>query len=196
MVDILSGVNSEWLKNLTWIAAVVAGLLLALWRLRRPDLAALGAVLVFTAANIAAGVYVLFHLGDGRWGGDAHERLVAPTLGGTPMVGQFLKPVDGLLSGLADGVNEFNDVQAALPVAAGFLASAGWAFAIAAPLCIVTLVVGFVVAQRRKAEFLRVTRQVQDLSAEVAELKRLVGAPVVSGGAAAADGGWAPAVGP
>lgn len=194
MVDILSGVNGEWLKNLTWIAAIVAGLLLALWRYLRPDLAALGAVLVFAAANIAAGVYVLFHLGDGRWGGDARERLVAPTLGGTPMIGQFLKPVDGLLSGLADGVNEFNDVQAALPVAAGFLASAGWAFAIAAPLCIVSLVVSFFVAQHRKAEFLRVTRQVQDLCAEVAELKRLVGATRGGRTAGADDGGFARAV--
>jgi hypothetical protein len=171
-VDILSGVNAEWLSNLTWIAAVVAGLLLVLWRLRRPDLAAFGAVLVFAAANIGAGVYVLLHLGDARWGGNAHERLTAPTLGGAPVVGQFLRPLDGLLSGVANGVNQFNDAQAALPTAGSFFAAAGWAFAIAIPLGIVSLVVGFFAARQREAEFARVRQQVRELSAEVAELRQ------------------------
>ncbi|GAB3273775.1 hypothetical protein GCM10027449_11500 [Sinomonas notoginsengisoli] len=174
-MDILSGVNAEWLKNLTWIVAVAAGLLLGLWRLRRPDLAVLGAVLVFAVANTGAGIYVLLHLSDPRWGGDAHGRLTAPTLGGTPVVGQYLRPLDGLLSGLANGVNQFNDAQAALPAATGFFASAGWAFALAVPLCILSLVVGFFVARRREAEFARVRQQVGELSAEVAELKKSLG---------------------
>lgn len=174
-MDILSAVNAEWLRNLTWIAAVAAGVLLGLWRLRRPDLAALGAVLVFAVANTGAGIYVLLHLSDPRWGGEAHGRLTAPTLGGTPVVGQYLRPLDGLLSGLANGVNQFNDAQAALPTAAGFFASAGWAFAIAVPLAIISLVVGFIVARHREAEFARVREQVRDLSAEVAELKKSLG---------------------
>jgi hypothetical protein len=177
MVDFLGGLNPDGLKSLTWVVAGVAAALLVAWRWRRVDLAALGGSLIFAVASFAAGVYVLFHLGDGRWGGDAHERLVAPSLAGTPVVGQFLKPVDGLLSGLADGVNEFNDVQAALPVAGGFLAAAGWAFALAVPLSILSLVVGFFLARYRKAEFVRVARQVEDLSAEVAGLRQLVGSP-------------------
>ncbi len=178
MVDFLSGFNGEALTNLAWGAAIVAAVLLALWRYWRVDLAALGAVLVFGFANAVAAVYVLFHLGEGRWGGDTRERLVAPSLAGIPMVGQFLEPIDGLLSGLADGVNEFNNVQAALPVAGGFLASAGWAFALAIPLSIVAMVVSFVEERRRRRAFRRVTQQVHELTAEVAELKRLVGDPV------------------
>jgi hypothetical protein len=178
VVDFLSGFNGEALTNLAWGTAIVAVVLLGVWRYPRFDLAALGAVFVFAVANTAAAVYVLFHLGETRWGGDAHEPLVAPSLAGIPMVGQFLEPVDGLLSGLADGVNEFNNVQAALPVAGGFLASAGWAFALAIPLCVVAMVVSFIAARRRRRAFERMTQQVQDLSAEVAELKRLVGEPV------------------
>ncbi|WP_344299395.1 hypothetical protein [Sinomonas flava] len=177
-MDFLSGFNGEALTNLAWGAAIVAAVLLALWRYWRVDLTALGSVLVFGFANAVAAVYVLFHLGEGRWGGDAHERLVAPSLAGIPMVGQFLEPIDGLLSGLADGVNEFNNVQAALPVAGGFLASAGWAFALAVPLCVVAMVVSFVEEWRRRRAFTRVTQQVHELTAEVAELKRLVGDPV------------------
>ncbi|ASN51306.1 hypothetical protein CGQ25_03790 [Sinomonas sp. R1AF57] len=178
MVDFLSSFNGEALTNLAWDAAIVAAVLLALWRHRRLDLAALGAVLVFGFANAVAAVYVLLHLGEGRWGGDTHERLVAPSLAGIPMVGQFLESIDGLLSGLADGVNEFNNVQAALPVAGGFLASAGWAFALAIPLSIVAMVASFVEEWRRRRAFRRVTQQVHELTAEVAELKRLVGDPV------------------
>jgi hypothetical protein len=178
VVDFLSGFDGEALTNLAWGSAIAAAVLLSALRYPRFDLAALGAVLVFAVANTAAAVYVLLHLGETRWGGDAHEPLVAPSLAGIPMVGQFLEPVDGLLSGLADGVNEFNNVQAALPVAGGFLASAGWAFALAIPLCVVAMVVSAVAARRRRRAFERMTQQVQDLSAEVAELKRLVGEPV------------------
>lgn len=179
IVDILSGLNGDGLKNLTWIVAIAAGLLLCLRQYRRVDLAALGAVVVFAVANVAAGIYVLCHLGDGRWGGDAHERLVAPSLAGTPMIGQFLAPVDGLLSGLAEGFNEFTDIQAALPVAAGFMGTAIWASAVAVPLCIVALVVGFIVASRQKAAFKRVTADIKRLNEEIVELRTLVGVQYV-----------------
>jgi hypothetical protein len=66
-VDILSGVSGDWLRSLTWISALVSGVLLWLWRPRRPHLAALGSANVFGVANIGAGIYVLSHLGDDRW---------------------------------------------------------------------------------------------------------------------------------
>ncbi|ASN51292.1 hypothetical protein [Sinomonas sp. R1AF57] len=75
-------------------------------------------------------------------------------------------------------MNEFNNVQAALPVAGGFLASAGRAFALAIPLCVVAMVVSFFAARKRRRAFRRLTQQVHELTAEVAELKRLVGDPV------------------
>ncbi|MGC0238623.1 hypothetical protein [Arthrobacter sp. SD76] len=86
-MDILAGINSEWLKALTWIAALACGVAVLLWRPRRPDLAALAAVVAFLAASTGAGIYVLNHLGDGRWGGDQEARLDPPALSGAPLVG-------------------------------------------------------------------------------------------------------------
>jgi len=176
-VDILSGVSGEWLKALTWLSAIAAGLLLGFWRPRRVHWAALGAVLVFAVANIAAGIYVLSHLGDSRWGGGAEERLDAPSLADTPVVGQFLGSLDTLLSGVVDGVNEFTDFRASLPVAVEFLAAAGWALPMAVPLGLVALVVSYRDAQRRKAEFARFSLQVEELSAELDGIKRHLGYP-------------------
>jgi hypothetical protein len=92
-VDILSGVSGDWLRSLTWISALVSGVLLWLWRPRRPHLAALGSANVFGVANIGAGIYVLSHLGDDRWGGGAEDRPGAPSLSDTPVVGQFWDPL-------------------------------------------------------------------------------------------------------
>ncbi|HSN36514.1 MAG TPA: hypothetical protein VLT34_09215 [Arthrobacter sp.] len=176
-MDILSGVNSDWLKALTWLSAIATGLLLCFWRPRRVHWAALGSVLVFAVANIAAGIYVLSHLGDSRWGGGMEERLDAPSLANTPVVGQFLGPLDSLLNGVVEGVNEFTDFRASLPVAVEFLAAAGWALAVAVPLGLVALMVGYRDAQRRKAEFARFSLQVEELSAELEEIKRHLGYP-------------------
>ena len=178
VVDILSDVNSEWLRALTWLSAIAAGLLLCFWRPRRPDLGALGAVLVLAVANIGAGIYVLSHLGDSRWGGGAEDRLGAPPkMADTPVVGQFLGDLDAALGGVVDGVNEFIDFRASLPVAVEFLAAAGWALLVAVPLGILALIVSFRDAQRRKKEFARYSSRVEELSAELDEIKRHLGYP-------------------
>lgn len=176
-MDILSEVNGEGLKALTWFPALAAGLLLGFWRPRRVHWAALGSVLVFAVANIAAGIYVLSHLGDSRWGGGARERLDAPSLADTPVVGQVLGSLDAVLDGVVDGVNEFTDFRASLPVALDFLAAAGWALAVAVPLGLVALAVSYRDAQRRKAEFASFRLQVEVLSAELDEIKRHVNYP-------------------
>ncbi|MDQ0821351.1 hypothetical protein QFZ79_003726 [Arthrobacter sp. V4I6] len=176
-MDILSGVSGEWLRALTWVAAIASGLLLGFWRPRRAHVAALGSVLVFAVANIGAGIYVLSHLGDSRWGGGAEDRLGAPSLADTPVVGQFLGSLDTLLRGVVDGVNEFTDFRAALPVALEFLAAAGWALVVAVPLGILALIVSYREAQRRKAEFARYSLQVEVLSAELDDIKRHLGYP-------------------
>lgn len=133
-MDILAGVNREWLAALTWLAALCAGVAVLLWRRRRSDLAALAAVVVFAAVNVGAGIYVLNHLADGRWGGDAHARLDPPSLSGAPVVGQFLQPLDAAMADLAGRANDFIDFQTALPVALGFFAAAGWALAVLVPV--------------------------------------------------------------
>lgn len=176
-MDILSGISSEWLRALTWLPALAAGLLLCFWRPRRLHWAALGSVLVYAVANIGAGIYVLSHLGDSRWGGGAADRLGAPSLAGTPVVGQFLGSLDTVLGGVVAGVNEFIDFRAALPVALDYLAAAGWALVVAVPLGILTLIVSARDAQRRKAAFARYCARVEELSDELDAIKRQLSRP-------------------
>lgn len=174
-VDILGGVNREWLAALTWIAAAAAGAGVLVWRRRRVDLAALAAVVVFMAVNVGAGIYVLNHLADGRWGGDAQAKLAPPSLSGTPVVGQFLEPLERAMAGMAGSVNDFIDFQAALPVALGFFAAAGWALAVSVPLALAAAAVQARLARRRKAEAVAWQDEVEKLRRELEAVKRHVG---------------------
>ncbi|MGN7150151.1 hypothetical protein ACTHQ6_14265 [Arthrobacter sp. SAFR-179] len=174
-MDILAGVNREWLAALTWLAALSAGAGVLLWRRRCADLAVLTAVVVFMAANVGAGIYVLNHLADGRWGGDAQARLVAPSLSGTPVVGQFLGPLDGAMAGMAGGVNDFIDFRAALPVALDFFAAAGWALAVSVPVALAAAAVQAGRVRRRNAELAAWRTEVAQLRAELDGVKRHVG---------------------
>lgn len=172
MVDVLSGVSVDWLRGLTWIAAIGCGILLGFWRPRRPDLAALGSVIVFAVANAGAGIYVLSHQGDARWATRSEDRLGAPSLSETPVVGRFLESLDALMSGVVDGINQFKDFNAALPFALEFFAAAGWALSISVPLAVLTLIVSYQESKRRKAEFARYKLQVDELRGELDEIKR------------------------
>ncbi|MET1087079.1 MAG: hypothetical protein ABWY04_08155 [Arthrobacter sp.] len=176
-MDILAGVSSDWLKYLTWIvAAAFAAAALLLRRPRRPDLALLAGVHVFAAASVAAGIYVLNHLGEGRWGGDKEARLEPPPpLSETPMVGQFLEPLDGTLRGVADVVNELLDFRAALPVALDFFVAAGWALAAAVPAGLCVLMGNAWETRRRKAEFAASRKELAQLRAELESVKQHVG---------------------
>jgi hypothetical protein len=81
------------------------------------------------------------------------------------------------MSGVVDGVNEFIDFRASLPVAVEFLAAAGWALLVAVPLGILALMMSYREAQRRKAAFARYSRRVEELSAELDDIKRHLGYP-------------------
>lgn len=176
-MDVLNGASLDLLKALTWLPAVGAGLLLGFWRPRRLHLSALGSVTVFAAASAGAGIYVLNHVGDPRWSSKAEDRLGAPALTETPAVGRFMGPLEDLIRSVADSVNQFMDFQAALPVALEFFAAAGWALAASAPLALAALVVGYVEAKRRKAEFLEYKSQVEKLRLELEVIKRHLGYP-------------------
>lgn len=174
-MDILSGVSVDWLRNLTWISAVASGILLCFWGLRRAPMAVLGSVVVFGVANIGAGIYVLSHLGDARWGGGAEERLTGPSLVEIPVVGGFLEPLEAFLGGAAEGVNGFIDLSAALPVALEFFTAAGWALFASLPLAVLVLIASYWEARRRKAEFARYKVQVEELRGELDEIKHHLG---------------------
>ncbi|MBT2566886.1 hypothetical protein J7I84_10345 [Arthrobacter sp. ISL-85] len=174
-MDILAGINREWLAALAWTAAVSAFAGVLVWRRRRADLAALAAVVVFMAANVGAGIYVLNHAADGRWGGDTQPKLAPPPLSGAPVVGQFLEPLDGTLAGMAGSVNDFIDFQAALPVALGFFAAAGWALAVSVPVALAAAAVQARQARRRRAELAAWQGETEKLRAELDAVKRHVG---------------------
>ncbi|WP_461173875.1 hypothetical protein M1D93_03915 [Arthrobacter sp. Z1-9] len=176
-MDILAGVSAEWLKWLTWIVAAVCGVAMLAWRPRRPDQAVLASLLVFITASVGAGIYVLNHLADGRWGGDAQSKLSAPSLSGAPVVGDFLKPLEGALGGMADGVNDFIDFQSALPVALDYFAAAGWALAVTVPVGLLVLAGSARAARRRTAEVARHATELERLRAELERVKRHVGYP-------------------
>lgn len=182
-MDVLTGVSLDWIKALTWLCAIATGLLLAFWRRRRLDLAALGSVIVYAITSAGAGIYVLNHVGDPRWSSKTEDRLGAPPLTETPVVGRYLGSLEDLIRGVADSVNQLMDFQAALPVALEFFASTGWAFAVSLPLALAALVVGHVESKRRKAEFVQYKIEVDDLKLELEEIRRHLGYPARRNGA-------------
>lgn len=174
-MDVLSGVSLDWLRALTWIAAIAVGLLLCLRGLGRVHLALLGAVVVLAVANIGAGVYVLSHLWDDRWSVGSQDNLDAPSFSGTPVVGQFMGPLDSFLSEVVKTLNEILDFKAALPVAMEFFNAAGGALLVALPLALLAPVVGYVQEKRRRAEFARYKLQVKELREELDDIKHHLG---------------------
>lgn len=117
---------------------------------------------------------MLNHVGDGRWG-HGPEELQPPRLSDAPVVGDFLEPLQGVLADMAEGVNNFTDLQAALPVALGFFAAAGWALAASVPAALLVLAAGMRAARRRNAELTAFRREIADLRAELERVKRHVG---------------------
>lgn len=173
-MDVLAGISSDGLRILPWVAAIAFALVATVLRPRRFHLTALGAVLLFAALNAGVGVYVLNHVGDARWSAGGESRLSAPSFSGTPVVGEFLGPLDSALNGVVGGVNDFLAFQQALPVALDFFAAAGWALLASFPLAIVAVAVGYGEARRRRAEFEDYRAAVDLLHGEVELLKRQI----------------------
>lgn len=171
-MDLLGGVSLDNLRLFPWVAAAVFALAAGLWRPRKLHSTAVGAVLLFAAINAAAGIYVLNHFGDPRWSAGGAQRLTAPSLEGTPVVGQFLQPLDAALNGLVGGVNDFLAFKEALPVALDFLGASGWALLLAFPLAVLAAVINYVAAKRRAAAFATYRARVDQLQVELDEVKR------------------------
>jgi disulfide bond formation protein DsbB len=173
-VDALAGISGDGLRILPWGIAIAFALVAAAWRPRRLPLTVLGAVLLFAALNAGVGVYVMNHVGDARWAAGGESRLSAPSFSGTPLVGQFLGPLDSVLNQVVGGVNEFLEFQQALPVALGFFATAGWALLVSFPLAMIAVAVSYAEARRRRVEFEDYRAAVDLLKGEVELLKRQV----------------------
>jgi hypothetical protein len=175
-LDLLGGLSRDDLRIYSWVAAAVFALVAGVWRPRRLHWTALGSVLLFAALNAGAGIYVLNHFADSRWSAGGDPPLSAPSLSGTPIVGQFLGPLDSALNGVVSGVNDFLAFQQALPVALDFLAVSGWALLVSFPLAVLAAGIGFAVARRRAADFDRYRATVDLLKVELEQVKRQISA--------------------
>lgn len=186
-MDPLGGVSLDALHIVTWIAPAVVALVAGVLLRRSFHWIALGAVLLFAALNAAAGIYVLNHFDEPRWSPEGSAPLSAPSLSETPMVGEFLVPLDSALEGVVGGVNDFRAFQQALPIALDFLASSGWALLVSFPLAILAACVSFANARRRKAEFTKYRATVDSLKDELEQVKRQIAAGYPTHPARSAD---------
>ncbi|MFK0009292.1 hypothetical protein ACIQTZ_19810 [Paenarthrobacter sp. NPDC090520] len=154
-----------------WAAAAIFVVAVGIVRPRRFHWTALTSILLFAALNTGAGVYVLNHYSDPRWSEVASTQLSAPSLAETPLVGQFMGPLDSALKAVVTGVNDFMSFKAALPVALDFLGAAGWALLISFPVGVLVAAINFVVGKRRTAGFEKYRATVDLLKDEVEKLK-------------------------
>ena len=173
-MDLLGGMSRDELRIFSWVAATVFALVAGAWRPRRLHWTALGSVLLFAALNAGAGIYVLNHFRDPRWSAGGEPPLSAPSFAGTPVVGQFLGPLDSALNGVVGGVNEFLAFKQALPIALDFLAVSGWALLASFPLAILAAGVSYAVARRRTADFEKYRATVDLLKDELEQVTRQI----------------------
>lgn len=172
-MDPLSGISRDELSIFSWVAATVFALAVGVWRPRRFHWTVLGSVLLFAALNAGAGIYVLNHVGDPRWSA-GEPPLSAPSFSGTPMVGQFLGPLDDSLNAVVGGVNAFLAFKQALPIALGFLGTSGWALLVSFPLGLLATVISYILERRRKADFEKYRATVDQLKVELEQVKRQI----------------------
>lgn len=173
-MDVLGGMGRDELRIFSWVASAVFALVAGVWRPRRLHWTALGSVLLFAALNAGAGIYVLNHFGDPRWSAGGEPPLSAPSFSGTPVVGQFLGPLDSALNGVVGGVNEFLAFKQALPVALDFLTASGWALLVSFPLAILAAGITYAEARRRTADFEKYRATVDLLKDELEQVKRQI----------------------
>ncbi|MHA7239545.1 hypothetical protein [Arthrobacter sp. TMS1-12-1] len=188
-MDLLGGASLDLFHLLTWIVPAVVALVAGVLLRRSLHWIALGAVLLFAALNAAAGIYVLNHFDDARWSPEGRAALSAPSLSGTPLVGEYLEPLDSALEGVVGGVNDFRAFQQALPVTLDFLATSGWALLVAVPVAVLAACVAFARARRRKAEFTTYRATVDALRDELEQVKRQIAAGYPTSAPSAAPSG-------
>ncbi|WP_458107217.1 hypothetical protein M1D51_16155 [Arthrobacter sp. R3-55] len=169
-MDLLNGLSLEQLQIGVWAVAALFAFGAALWRPAKIHSTVFGAVLLFAGLNVGAGLYVLNHYADSRWSAEATS-LTAPTFKETPLVGQFLEPLDAALQAVVSGVNDFLAFKEALPIALEFMVTAGWALLWSLPLMIFATIINQIIAKRRAATFNKYRSAVDLLREELDQLK-------------------------
>lgn len=174
-MDILAGISISGLQTFVWSLALGTALLLRFWYPRKLHWSALGAAGVFVAASIGAALYVLANPIDPRW--PAGAPLSAPSLSATPLVGDYLKPLDALMVNVIGGVNDLRGFQQAVPVALDFFTMAGWGCLAAVPLGIFALWASYREERCRRMEFARYKSAVEELQQQLRDVQRFVNYP-------------------
>lgn len=184
-MDFLNGLSREALHIIPWVVAACLVSISFLWRRLRLHWTLFGATLLFAALNALTALYVLQHFHDPRWSTGGQTPLTAPSLAGTPMVGQFLGPLDSAMNGVVGGVNDFLAFKNALPAALDFLEVSGWALLLSVPVAIIATGISWGAARRRAAQARRDRIAVDELRADVDRIKlQLASARITPGPAA------------
>lgn len=166
--------SRDQLRIISWVATIVFAVVAGVWRPHRLHWTVLGSVLLFAALNAGAAIYVLNHFRDSRWSAGGEPPLSAPSFSGTPVVGQYLGPLDATLNGVVGGVNDFLAFKQALPIALDFLTASGWALLVSFPLVILAAGISYAGARRRTADFEKYRATVDRLNDELEQVKRQI----------------------
>lgn len=175
-MDLLGSMSRDQFHVYSWGITAVYLLVFGILRWRSLHWTALGSVVLFAALNAGVGIYVLGHIGDSRWSAGGEPSLSAPSFSGTPVVGEYLAPLDSALQSVIGGVNEFLAFKHALPVALEFFATSGWALLVSVPLAVVAAIISFNRARRRKEDFEKYRATVDQLKIELEQVKSQIAA--------------------
>jgi len=171
---VLSGISVEGFKVAAAVGSLLIGVAVYFGFFRRWYWAIFAAIFTYMILTAGVGVYVLMHITDPRWSVGRDPLLQAPSLGGTPVIGERLLPLDDFLRDMATSVNEFTSFRHALPVAQDFFALAGWSLLALVPVAIMALAISRFKSATLFLRFDRLAATVRELSAEVEKLKQQI----------------------
>ena len=106
-----------------------------------------------------------------RWSAGAESSLTAPSFAGTPVVGEYLLPLDSALQDVVGGVNDFIAFKQALPIALNFLTMSGLALLVAFALAFIAVIISMIMARNRNRELKKYRATVDQLKVELEQVK-------------------------
>ncbi|MBV1780070.1 hypothetical protein KRR55_13210 [Paeniglutamicibacter sp. ABSL32-1] len=175
-MELLGNISRDQFHIYSWGIAAAFLLVVGILRWRSLHWTVFGSVMLFAALNAGAGIYVLNHVGDSRWSAGGEPSQSAPSFAETPVVGEYLVPLDSALQAVVGGMNEFLAFKQALPVALEFLGTSGSALLVSVPVAVIAMFISFFVARRRKADFEKYRATVDQLKDELEQVKLQIAA--------------------
>lgn len=170
-MEVLENLSREDFRNYCWGIAAAFLIVVGILRWRSLHWTAVGSILLFAALNAGAGLYILFNFGDSRWSPGSVPALSAPSFAGTPVVGEYLVPLDSALQDMVGGMNEVLAFKQALPVALEFIGMSGSALLVSVPVAVVAAFISFFVSRRRRADHEKYRATVDQLKGELEQIK-------------------------